>query len=98
MLCLFAQSCLTLCSPKNCSLPGSSVHGDFPGKNEYWSGLPCPPLGDLPNSEIKCGSPTLQADTLPAELPGKANLTGQVGILFIGEESMDLERLSTLIT
>ena len=27
------QSCLTLWHPMNCSLPGSSVHGDFPGKN-----------------------------------------------------------------
>ena len=28
-----AQSCLTLCSPMDCSLPGSSVHRDSPGKN-----------------------------------------------------------------
>ena len=27
------QSCLTLCDPMDCSLPGSSVHGDSPGKN-----------------------------------------------------------------
>ena len=27
------QSCLTLCDPLDCSLLGSSVHGDFPGKN-----------------------------------------------------------------
>ena len=33
MLCLVAQSCLTLCDPMDCSPPGSSVHGDFPGKN-----------------------------------------------------------------
>ena len=32
MLCLVAQSCPTLCS-MNCSQPGSSVHGDSPGKN-----------------------------------------------------------------
>ena len=31
--CLVAQSCLTLCDPMHCSLPGSSVHGDSPGKN-----------------------------------------------------------------
>ena len=29
-MCLVAQSCLTLCSPTKCSLPGSSVHGIFP--------------------------------------------------------------------
>ena len=27
------QSCLTLCDPMDCSLPGSSVHGDSPGKH-----------------------------------------------------------------
>ena len=32
------QSCLTLCSLMDCNLPGSSVHGDFPGKN---SGMGC---------------------------------------------------------
>ena len=30
---LVAQSCLTLCDPMDCSLTGSSVHGDSPGKN-----------------------------------------------------------------
>ena len=33
MLCLVTQLCLTLCDPLDCSLPGSSVHGDFLGKN-----------------------------------------------------------------
>ena len=33
VLCLVAQSCPTLCNPMDCSLPGSSVHGDSPGKN-----------------------------------------------------------------
>ena len=33
VLCLVAQSCLTLCDPVDCSLSGSSVHGDSPGKN-----------------------------------------------------------------
>ena len=32
-MCLVAQLCLTLCDPMVCSLPGSSVHGDSPGKN-----------------------------------------------------------------
>ena len=35
------------------------------------SGLPCPPPGDLPNPGIEPRSPTLQVDSLPAELPGK---------------------------
>ena len=33
VLCLVTQSCPTLCYPMDCSPPGSSVHGDSPGKN-----------------------------------------------------------------
>ena len=33
VLCLVAQFCQTLCDPMGCSSPGSSVHGDSPGKN-----------------------------------------------------------------
>ena len=36
-------------------------------RQEYWSGLPFPSPGDLPEPGIKPGSPTLQADTLPSE-------------------------------
>ena len=38
---------------------------------ECWSGLPFPSPGDLPNSGIEPGSPTLQADALPSEPPGE---------------------------
>ena len=37
----------------------------------YWSGLPCPSPGDLPDPGIKPGSPARQADSLPSEPPGK---------------------------
>ena len=40
-------------------------------RQEYWSGLPFPSPGDLPNPGIKSGSPALQADALPSEPPGK---------------------------
>ena len=43
-------------------------------RQEYWSGLPWPPLGDLLNPGIKpisLASPALQVDALPAEPPGK---------------------------
>ena len=33
-------------------------------RQEHWSGLPCPPPGDLPNLGIKPRSPTLLADSL----------------------------------
>ena len=39
-------------------------------RQEYWRGLPFPFPGDLPNSGIEPGSPTLQADALPSEPPG----------------------------
>ena len=39
-------------------------------RQEYWSGLPFPFSGDLPNPGIEPGSPALQADTLPSEPPG----------------------------
>ena len=40
-------------------------------RREYWSGLPFPLPGDLPNLGIESGSPALQADSLPSEPPGK---------------------------
>ena len=40
-------------------------------KQEYWSGLPFPSPGDLPNPGIEPRSPALQADSLATELPGK---------------------------
>ena len=38
-------------------------------RQRYWSGLPYPPPGDLLKPGIKLGSPGLQVDYLPAELP-----------------------------
>ena len=40
-------------------------------RQEHWSGLPCPPPGDLPNPGMKPGSPALQTDSLPLEPPEK---------------------------
>ena len=40
-------------------------------RQEYWSGLPFPSPGDLPNPGIEARSPSLQADTLLSEPPGK---------------------------
>ena len=42
-------------------------------RQDYWSGLPFPSPGDLPNSGIKPRSPSLQADSLTSEPPGKTN-------------------------
>jgi len=43
---------------------------------EYWSGWPFPSPEDLPNPGIESRSPALQADSLPAEPPGKPKNTG----------------------
>ena len=37
-------------------------------RQEYWSGLPCPSPGDLPDPGLEPRSPALQADSLPTEL------------------------------
>ena len=73
------HACMLTCSaasdslgPVDCSPPGSSVHELF--WQEYWSGLPFLPPGDLPNSKIESVSPmvsTLQANSLLLEPPGK---------------------------
>ena len=41
-------------------------------RQQYWSGLPFPPPGDLPDPGIKPRSPALHVDSLPPEPPGKA--------------------------
>ena len=40
------ESCSALCDPVDCSPPGSSVMGF--SRQEYWSGLPCPPPEEFP--------------------------------------------------
>ena len=63
------QSCPTLFDPMDGSLPGSRPMGF--SRQEYWSGLPFPPPGVLPNSGIEPRSPALQTDTLPSQPLGK---------------------------
>ena len=43
---------------------------DFP-RQEYWSGLPFPFPGNIPNPGMECRSPALQTNSLPSEPPGK---------------------------
>ena len=60
---LVAQSCPTLRDPMDCGLCSQTS----PGRN---TGVGCHSPGDFPNPGIKLGSPALQADSLPSELPG----------------------------
>ena len=66
---LVIQLCPTFCSPMDCSLPGSSVHGF--SWQEYWSGLPYPPPGDLSDPGIEPTSPALAGRFFTAEAPRK---------------------------
>ena len=51
-------------------------------RQEYWSGLPCPPPGDLPNPGIKARSPTLWVDYLPSEHQRSWRILEWVAYLF----------------
>ena len=67
---LVTKPCLTLVTPMDCSLLGSAVMGF--SRQEYWSGLPFPSSGDLPDPEIKPKSPALQAE--PPRAPNQSCL------------------------
>ena len=64
-VCTFSviQSCLTLSNPMDYSPLGFSVQGF--SRQEYWSGLPFPSPGDLPDPGIEPWSPALQVDCIP---------------------------------
>ena len=63
------QTCLTLCNPM-----GYTVHGILQARVLEWVALPF--SRDLPNPGIEPKSPTLQADSLPAEPAGKPSIDG----------------------
>ena len=76
-----------LCCMLSCPVMSDSLqsHGLYPtrplcpwgfSRQEYWSELPCPPPGNLPNPGIEPISPTLQVDSLSSEPPGKPKNTG----------------------
>ena len=72
---LVTQSCSTmwphgLYPTSLLCLPQASLSLGF-SRQAYWSGLPYPPPGDLPNPGIELGSPTLQVDPLPSKPQGK---------------------------
>ena len=78
LYCESPQSWSTLCEPMDCSAPWILCPWDF-SRQEYWSGLPCPPAGVFPtqgsNPGIEPRSPTLRANSLPTEMPGKPKNT-----------------------
>ena len=69
LLCLVAELCPAPCNPMDCSAPGSSIHGI--SQQEYWSVLPFPSPGDLPDPGIKPASPALAGGFYTAEPLGE---------------------------
>ena len=63
------QSCPTLCDPWTVAYQAPLSMGF--SRQEYWSGLACPPPGDLPDPVIKPWSPILQTDSSLSKPPGK---------------------------
>ena len=63
------SACLTPCTPWTLAHQAPLSMGF--SKQRYWSGLPCPPPGDIPSLGIKPRSPTLQMDSSLSEAPGK---------------------------
>ena len=75
-MCLVAQLCPTHFNP----MDYSPIYRF--SRQEFWSGLSCPPSGDLLNPGIKPRYPTLQANSLLSEPPEKPKNTG-VGSLSV---------------
>ena len=83
LLCLVTQSCPTLCNPMDCTPPGSSVHGDSPGKmmeNTPFSIVESLAMESVAmpfsRGSFQLRSPALQVDYLSSESPGKPKNTG----------------------
>ena len=83
----FTQSCLILCDPLDSSQAPLSMGFT---RQEYWSGLPFPFPRDLSDPGIEPGSPTLQADSLPAEPQGKPKNTGVGSLSLLQSDLPDL--------
>ena len=76
---MHAQSCLTLCNPMDCSLPGFSVHGILQPRILEWVAISSSRGSSNPG--IKPGSPALQVGSLPSESPGKHTCVDSVNML-----------------
>ena len=75
-VCLVAQSCPTLCDPRGCSPPGSSVHGILQACILEWVAIHFSRGSSDPG--VEPWSPALQADSLPSELSEKPSVSTPV--------------------
>ena len=72
LVCSVTQSCPALCSPMDCSPPGSSVHGIFQARILQWVAISS---RGLPDPGIKVVSPALADGFFTTEPPGKPLLS-----------------------
>ena len=74
-----AQSCLTLCSPMNCSLPGSSVHGVFQARTLEWVVMPSSRESSQPRgrTQVSCIAGRLFTIWATREVPPVLNGCGK---------------------
>ena len=63
-------------------------------RQEYWTGLPCPPPGNLPNPGIEHRSPALQADSLPVEPQSHEEGNNEFGYSALSESSLGFSVLN----
>ena len=98
---LYAESVCVL----SCSVVSDSLQPTLPtrllypwefSRQEYWTGLPCPPPGDLPNPGIKPRSPTLQVDSLPSQPSRKPKNTG-IGSLSLLQQIFLTQELNQVL-
>ena len=82
-----AHSCPTLCDSMDYIVCQAPLSMEF-SRQEYWSRLPFPSPGDLPDPGIEPGSPSLQADSLLSEPPGKP-----INIILVVNFSLFYERM-----
>ena len=86
---LVAQLCKTLCNLRDCSPPGSSVHGILQARILEWVATPFSRGSSRCRDQIP--SPALQADSLPSESPGKSliqRLDSNKHVRFCGSYSL----------
>ena len=69
-VCVHAQSCPALCDTMDCITHQALLFMGF-SRQEYWSGLPFPPPGDLPNPGIELAFPALAGGFFTTEPPEK---------------------------
>ena len=83
-MCVRGQLSPTFCEPMDCSPPGFSVHGII--QEEYWSGLPFPCPGGLPDPGVEPtspASPALAGRFFTSEPPGKPKINKYWGYTYL---------------